>query len=58
MELTDAVVLVFILACFAVFMSTLAWASRPPRPASKGPARSVPASGAAIAGTNNFSVLR
>jgi hypothetical protein len=31
MELTDIVVLVFIVACFAAFMATLAWASRPPR---------------------------
>ena len=31
MELTDIVVLIFILTCFAAFMSTLAWASRPPR---------------------------
>ena len=33
MELTDVVVLLFIITCFAAFMTTLAWASRPPRPA-------------------------
>jgi hypothetical protein len=31
MELTDLVVLIFIVTCFAAFMATLAWASRPPR---------------------------
>jgi len=31
MELTDIVVLIFIVACFAAFMTTPAWASRPPR---------------------------
>ena len=30
MELTDIVVLTFIMTCFAAFMATLAWASRPP----------------------------
>jgi hypothetical protein len=32
MPLTDVIVLIFIVACFAAFMATLAWASRPPRP--------------------------
>ena len=31
MELTDIIVLIFIVTCFAAFMATLAWASRPPR---------------------------
>ena len=31
MSLTDLLVLGFILAAFGVFISTLAWASRPPR---------------------------
>ena len=35
MELTDIIVLLFIITCFAAFMSTLAWASRPPRRAGK-----------------------
>jgi hypothetical protein len=35
MELTAIMVLVFIITCFAVFMTTLAWASRPPRRARK-----------------------
>jgi hypothetical protein len=35
MELTDIAVLIFIVACFAAFMATLAWASRTPRPSGK-----------------------
>lgn len=54
MELTDVIVLIFIVACFAAFMATLAWASRPPRPAGKQAARSEPSR---LAGrTGNYSV--
>jgi hypothetical protein len=35
MALTDVIVLIFIVTCFAVFMATLGWASRLPRPAGK-----------------------
>ena len=40
MELADIVVLLFIITCFAVFMTTLAWASRSPRRAGDQSARS------------------
>lgn len=54
MELTDIVVLIFIVTCFAAFMATLGWASRPPRRSGKQSARSV---GARLPGqSGNYSV--
>jgi hypothetical protein len=43
MELTDILVLLFIVACFAAFMTSLAWASRPPRRSGKQSAKSLTA---------------
>ena len=54
MELTDIVVLVFIVACFAAFIATLAWASRAPRRAGKQLPRSAPSRLARH--TGNYSV--
>jgi hypothetical protein len=54
MELTDILVLLFIVACFAAFVTSLAWASRPPRRSGKQTAKSVTARLRAQSG--NYSV--
>jgi hypothetical protein len=56
MEMTDIIVLIFIVGCFAAFMATLAWASRPPRRAGKPLPQS--ATSPLVRHTGNYSVSR